>query len=105
MKGITALCVAVVICAVDPAHADWDSALKDCLSDHNKALHLRHRECFARELADAAPNDQRANGRLPCLVSARRARARAGQCARRGLLKESRLSILKQLETREKVLF
>ena len=51
MKPTLALLAAIAICSAGVAHADWDSALHDCLSDHNKALHLRHRECFARELA------------------------------------------------------
>ena len=64
MKWGLALLAAVVICGVGPAHADWDSALQDCLSDHNKALYLRHRECFARELAKLPQHPREENGKV-----------------------------------------
>jgi hypothetical protein len=59
-----ALCAAVAICFAGFAHADWDSALHDCLSDHNKALHLRHRECFARELAKLPQQTRAEHGEI-----------------------------------------
>lgn len=64
MKRRLALLAAVAICAVRPAHADWDSGLQDCLSDHNKALNLRHRECFARELAKLPQHVREENGKV-----------------------------------------
>lgn len=59
-----AIAAVVAICAGGIAHADWDSALHDCLSDHNKALHLRHRECFAHELAKLPQQTRAEHGEI-----------------------------------------
>jgi hypothetical protein len=64
LKRRLAILAAVAICAVSPAHADWDSTLQDCLSDHNKGLHLRHRECFARELGKLPQHTREENGKV-----------------------------------------
>jgi hypothetical protein len=62
--AVAALCAAAVICSAGVAHADWYSALHDCLSDHNKALHLRHRECFAQELAKLPQQTRAEHGEI-----------------------------------------
>jgi len=63
-KSITTLCAAVAICAAGTAYAETDPLmdLNDCLSHYNKALHLRHRECFARELKKLSQHTREEHG-------------------------------------------